>query len=448
MKRLLPLILIGCFLPFAVGDVVHLKDGTQVEGEISKGDEGYSVRAADGTVTLVPLEKVASIEVKAAAGPEASMQRLASLRRAVENIRDINTILDRYESFIAQNTGTPAADQAKTDMDTWRDRQSRGLVRVGSRWVTPQEQAEVQRKMLGVADALRATMKAGRLKEAGTVLDRALADDPQNMSLLYLRGVLTYRLEQLPAARKAFEAVFSQAADHAPTLNNLAVILWRQNAMIAALNDYDAAMLAAPVSREILDNVAEALNALPEKDRKGLVVAKVVRHFKEQDEELQKKMAERGLTRWGATWVTEAQADKLAAQEKEIQSQINQMSKDFDAAQARINTIDQSITQDQNELRQIDAESYATDPTSGKMYRLPYPQRYYDIAHEITSLQTERATRVSQQDQLRRDAKLAMQKLPVTKYSGIQKIIDVDGMPVVMLPAAPAAAPTSQPAAR
>ena len=57
-------------------------------------------------------------------------------------------------------------------------------------------------------------------------------------------------------------------------------------------------MLAAPVSREILDNVAEALNALPENQRKGPVVAKVVRHFKEQDDDLQKKMAERGLVRW------------------------------------------------------------------------------------------------------------------------------------------------------
>src|ERR1700726_2381543 len=157
MKRLLPLILIGCLLPFAAGDVIHLKDGTLV---------------------LVPIEKVASIEVKAAATPEASLSRLASLRRAVENIPDIKTILDRYQSFITQNAGTPAADKAKADMEIWQDRQNRGLVRVGSNWVTPQEQAEVQRKMLGVADQLRVPMKAGRVREAGTVLERALADDP------------------------------------------------------------------------------------------------------------------------------------------------------------------------------------------------------------------------------------------------------------------------------
>jgi tetratricopeptide (TPR) repeat protein len=447
MKRLLPLILFGCLLPFAAGDVIHLKDGTQVEGDLTKGDDGYSVRTAAGIVVQVPMERVASIEVKAAATPEASLSRLASLRRAVDNIPDINAILDRYQSFIAQNAGTPAADQAKADVDIWRDRQNRGLVRVGTNWVTRQEQAEIQRKMLGVADQLRTTMKAGRLKEAGTVLDRALADDPQNMSLLYLRGVLAYRKEELPASRKAFEAVNAQAADHAPTLNNLAVILWRQNATMGALNDYDAAMLAAPVTRDILDNVAEALNALPENQRKAPVVAKVVRHFKEQDEDLQKKMGEKGLSRWGSTWVTEAQADKLAAAEKEIRGQIDQMSKDFDSTQARINAIDQTVTEDQNEMRQIDVESVTTD-AKGNAYRLPYPQRYYTLGQEITALQAERATRVSQEDRLRRDAKLAMQKLPVSKYTGIQKIIDVDGMPVGTLAADPTTNPATQPAAQ
>ena len=214
MKCLLPLILIGLLAPFAVGDIVHLKDGTQVEGEIKKGPDSYRVRGADGTVTQVPLENVASIELKAAATPEASLQRLASLRRAVENIPDIKTILDRYQNFIQQNAGTPAATQARADVDIWQDRQARGLLKVGSKWMTPDEQADIQRRMGGVAAALRQTMKQGRLKEAGTVLDRAMADDPQNVSLLYLRGVLSYRLEQLPVSRKAFEAVFAQVSDH------------------------------------------------------------------------------------------------------------------------------------------------------------------------------------------------------------------------------------------
>jgi tetratricopeptide (TPR) repeat protein len=443
MKRLLPLMLIGFLAPFAAADVIHLNDGTQVEGAIQKGDDGYRVTTPSGIVTQVPFDKVASIEAKAASTPEASMQRLASLRRAVENMHDIKTILGRYDSFLQQNAGSPAATEAQADMATWQDRQARGLVKVGFKWVTPEQQAVIQRQMIGVAEGVRKAMKDGRVKEAGTVLDRALADDPQNVSLLYLHGVLLYRLEQLPGSRKAFEAVLAQAQDHAPTLNNLAVILWRQNATMAALNDYDAAMLAAPVSREILDNVAEALNALPENQRKGPVVAKVVRHFKEQDDDLQKKLADRGLVRWGATFVSQAQADKLAAQEKEIHSQIDDMSRDFDATQARINVINQTITSDQNEMRAIDVESLTTD-SAGRTVRLPYPLRYSQLGQEITSLQTELATKQAHLDDLRRDAKLALQKMPVTKYSGIQKIIDVDGMPVI----APANDPTTQPASQ
>jgi Flp pilus assembly protein TadD len=415
MKRLLPLMLIGCLAPLAVADIVHLNDGTQVEGTIQKGEDAYRVTTSSGIITQVPFEKVASIEVKSSSTPEASMGRLASLRRAVENMHDIRTILSRYDSFLQQNAGSPAATEA---------------------------QAVIQRQMTGVADGVRKAMKDGRIKEAGNVLDRALADDPQNVSLLYLRGVLLYRLEQLPGSRKAFEGVLAQAQDHGPTLNNLAVILWRQNATMAALNDYDAAMLAAPVSREILDNVAEALNALPENQRKSPVVAKVVRHFKEQDDDLQKKLADRGLVRWGATFVSQAQADKLAAQEREIHSQIDDMSRDFDATQARVNVINQTITSDQNEMHAIEVESLTTD-SAGRMVRLPYPLRYSELGQEITSLQAELATKQAHLDELRRDAKLALQKMPVTKYSGIQKIIDVDGMPVI----APANDPTTQPAA-
>lgn len=440
MRRLLPPLLMLCLVLPAPGDIVHLQDGSQVEGIIHKTDDGYAVTTSTGAVTNVPADKVASIEIKPASSPEASMSRLASLRRAVENLSDINQILDRYQYFIQQNAGTPGEAAARADMTHWQQVQVQGLVKVGSRWVTTEEQAQIQQQGNTTAIALAQIIKDGRLKEAGATLDKALADNPQNPALLYLSGVVHYREEELPASRKAFEAVGMVAQDHAPTLNNIAVILWRQNATMAALNEYDKAMLAAPLSREILDNVAEALNALPEKQRKSQIVDKVVRHFKEQDDELQKKLAERGLVRWGATWVTQAQADKLQEQEKEIHQQLDQMSHDFDSVQARINQIDRTIAADQQEMNLIDSSTLVQD-SSGKIVRLPYPQRYYDLANEITALQAERPTRLAEQDRLRRNAQAVQQRLPVPRYTGIQKIIDVDGMPLPAPPASQPAAP-------
>ncbi len=239
-----PIILMGCLALPCFADVVHLKDGTRLEGDIKKTEDGYRITDASGTVTMVSSEKIDSIEPRAKGGADASAARLASLRRAVENLDDIKKILDRYASFLTQNAGTPATKDAQGDIDIWHDRQAKGLVKVGTKWMTKEERDGLQLKSFGVADQLRGTIKQGRMKEATTVLDNALSDNPTNISLLYLRGVLLYRQEQLPPSRKAFESVVAVAADHAPTLNNLAVILYRQNAPVAALAQYDKAMLA------------------------------------------------------------------------------------------------------------------------------------------------------------------------------------------------------------
>ena len=231
-------------------------------------------------------------------------------------------------------------------------------------------------------------IKQGRLKEAGAILDRALQIDPQNISLQYLHGVMEYQQELLPAARKAFEAVLVTAADHAPTLNNLAVILWRQKAIVVALGYYDRALLAAPGSRDILDNIAEALNALPKDQRDSAAAKKLVRHFKEQDDALQKKMAELGLYRWGSDWVNEKELKKLTDAENAVKDQIKQMESDFDSVQKRIAVIDQQISAITNEMNLLDSQTYGQDAT-GRLVRFPYPPLYFTLSQQVSGLRAE-----------------------------------------------------------
>jgi tetratricopeptide (TPR) repeat protein len=425
---------------FALGDVVHLKDGSRLEGEIRRAGDEYLVTEQGGKVTRLPVEKVGSIEVKPQVGDDAAMGRLHSLRRAAENLTDFKQILERYKTFIEQNPGTPAATEAKADVEMWQDRQTRGLIKLGDKWVTPEERDTLRGQSSEVAVHLHDMLKQGRLKEATPVLDKALAVDPQSMSLLYLRGVLNYQQEQILPARKAFEAVTALAPDHAPTLNNLGVVLWRQNAIGAALGYYDRALLAAPGSRDILDNVAEALNALPKDQRDTPITKKLVRHFKEQDDDAQKKLAAKGMYRWGSTWVSEKELAKLQDAEKAIKDKIAVISQDFDAVAKRINSIDRRIAEDQQELSLIDSQSYAQG-ADGRFVRLPYPPRYYTVAREIDALKAERADRVTEQERLRNAAKQLQQQLPTPKYTGIQRLIDADGMPLPAPPAAPATKP-------
>ena len=71
----------------------------------------------------------------------------------------------------------------------------------------------------------REQLRAGRVAEAESLLQQALNEDPTNPAALYLRGVMLYRADKLVDARKAFEAVNKAVEKHAPTLNNLAVIV-------------------------------------------------------------------------------------------------------------------------------------------------------------------------------------------------------------------------------
>ena len=51
-------------------------------------------------------------------------------------------------------------------------------------------------------------------------------------------------------------------------------------------------MLATPVDKLILDNVAVALQTLPPEFQKNAITLKVIRHFNEQDQQLAELMAQ------------------------------------------------------------------------------------------------------------------------------------------------------------
>jgi tetratricopeptide (TPR) repeat protein len=214
----------------ALADVIRLKDGKRIEGDIKRTEDGWAVTGRDGRRMVVPFDQVAGMEATGKAGPGDVEAGLASLRRAVEHAADLKQVIDRYKTFIAQHEGTPVAEKARADLGVWQERFDRGMVKVGERWVTAQEKADLQHKAAALARDVAEMLRQGRLREATPVLEKAVADNPQSAALWYLKGVLHYRQDQFQPARKAFESALPPAPDHAPTLNNLAVVLGRLNA--------------------------------------------------------------------------------------------------------------------------------------------------------------------------------------------------------------------------
>jgi len=313
--------------------------------------------------------------------------------------------------------------------------------------VTPRQRTELQEKAFRQADGARKLLKAGKLAEAESAINQALMDDPQNAAALYLRGLLQFRQEQIPAARRSFEQVNTLVPNHAPTLNNLAVILVRQNQFVAALNMYDQAMQASPRNREVLNNVAELLYNMPDEQRGTPVAQKVLRRFNEQDTDLARALAEQGLHRWGSTWVTSEQLDQLKEAERQAKDKLDALSAEFDAVKVRISNIDRDVEENERSMRRLEATSYIRD-LNGNIWQTALPPTYGEMQNDNRKLARERDEQFAKLARLREDARAVNRDLPIPKYTGIQRMMDENFAPIQTPgPATQPMQPTSRPPA-
>jgi tetratricopeptide (TPR) repeat protein len=428
----------------ARADIVYLTDGTKVEGKIHKTDDGWSVTKADGTVVDIDADKVDSIEATPTdAGISVGEDRLLSLRRAVQNMTDPHDIIDRYQKFIA-TTGNPTVlAEARQDLQMWQGRLDQGMVKLGDQWIPSGERD--RRRALAQSEALPAKDLINNYKYAAAaqILQQAVLDDPQCATALYLQGVMFYKQDQVTEARKSFEAVVPIVPDHGPTLNNLAVIAWREKSFVVAMNYYDQAMMASPVQREILDNVAEAINVVPHENQNAPVVLKGVRLFAEQDTTLQKIAAQQGMYRWGATWVNATQLAELKAAEAKVKQQMDALQQQVDALQQQIDGLNADAAKNQIQMDRLQAQSIIVD-RNGNQIQLPLPDDYYQLKNDNASLTSQKQTLVDQQNKLHDRAKDIEAQIPVPKFTGVQQIIGVDGVPVRDVGSGPATVPSPE----
>ena len=89
-------ILIAFLATAACGDVVHMRDGKTLEGQIRRAADGYQITAADGKTTLVSARDVQSIEMKKTATPESPDRQYESLERLLAGIYGVGVNPVRY----------------------------------------------------------------------------------------------------------------------------------------------------------------------------------------------------------------------------------------------------------------------------------------------------------------------------------------------------------------
>jgi Flp pilus assembly protein TadD len=385
-------------------DVVILSDGKRLEGDLERTGDGYNVTTADGKTTKVKASQIKSVEIKPQTTPEDARRRLESLRKSSERMTDLKLIIARYNEYLTRFAGTDAADDALADLKAWEQRQARHMTKAAGKWVTPEELGAIQEEAQASAVKARDLIAAGKLREAGPLLDLALQQDPRSPSALFLRGVAQYRQEQLGQARKNFTEALQVMPDHGPTLNNLAVVFWRQEQVPQAVKYYEQALAAAGADERVVSNVAEALNALPQEYRDAAATRKLVARFQQCEDALVKKMERRGLFRWGAAWVKGDELDKLQEIEREINAKIKDLEAEYQNTEDRITQTDDEIAETQRGMRRIEATNYGRD-AQGRPVRLAMPRIYYELQRDYNALKQKRADLTAHLDDLRRQAR-------------------------------------------
>jgi Tfp pilus assembly protein PilF len=407
----------------ASADVLVLDDGTTVEGKAHKDGDQWIVTDSAGHETAVAADRVKSFELVGAR--KAEEPPLDSLRRSVEHLSDLDEIIRRYKEFVEHH---PDVDQANADLAVWQKRRDDQCVKIGSRWLTPAERDELSATETLKAQQIGDMISQDRLQDAADALKQALTDDPQDPTALYLNGLILATQNQNVPARAALEQSNQLAPAHAATLNNLAVILWRQRLYAAAINNYVGAMTASPLDKTILDNVAEALHALPADTRDSPLGKKAVALFVDQDTRLQEIEKTHGLYRWGSAWVPANQLDKLQAEFATLQSRLAEIHADYDRTQ-------DSIDSDQ---RQLDANqrivnAYQPQPqTLGNVTYTqgPYPPDYVQLSQDIPILQATLQVAMHHKEELEEREKRLQHSLSVPQFTGEQRLIGPEGTPI------------------
>jgi tetratricopeptide (TPR) repeat protein len=374
--------------------------------------------------------------------------RLTLLQRSAERESDPARIIQRYETFVRQHRGTDAARQAEVELAIWRERRDNGHVRVRDRWLDGAAlQAQFEKDLLTI-DAIRSAMDQSLYAPAAQLLVQALTDQPDNVSFQYLDGVLSLRAGDTNTARRRFGQVLQLLPDHAPSLNNVAVILVKQNRLIPAADSLEKAMRAAPGRAELIDNAVE-LVTLASGESRNTTLTRFRRTLEPQELALQQQRDEQGLFRWGSGWVDRATLDSLRAAELAFAQRVLEVDRQFNEAQQRIGRNQESIRLSENLMRRIEQASYVRD-SQGNIRRLPLPDSYWQAERDVQQYEQRIAEDVRAQEDLRAQLASLEKERPKPSFRGSLTPVGPEGVPLmpwpgVAMPVAPEPDPAPEP---
>ncbi len=331
--------IIGAFIVMTAGngaalaDVIELKDGRILSGTSIRHGDIAEIRVDGGaSISVKPDDIIRTTLTSTTTPEEAATAEWTRDTALIKQASDLPTIIDLHQKFLQRFPDQQLSPIVSGSLEVYQRLQNQNGVKFRGRWM-PAAQVDVTlRQWQSAAAPAAALYKAGKLRPALDAAKQLIAHDAANPQALTLAGLTAYRLDDLRASIDYFTALAEADPSDALAQNNLAVVLFSEKREVESLSHYTQALQAAPSNRLLADNIMEALHAYRGSTDAPLY-QKLVRQFQQAETRLESDMAKRGLFRYGSTWVTQPQLDRLNATIQAITSAMAELQSQYQSAQ-------------------------------------------------------------------------------------------------------------------
>jgi tetratricopeptide (TPR) repeat protein len=455
--------LIGGWVQAASADKILLQDGREVSGSLTRRGDDIVIKQDDGTLLTVKAADVKRVTLTGALTPaEKSEVEWTRIKATIAKSDDLPTILGLLTDFLRNYPDVPLAKSAKDMVGQYSGYQAQGFVKFRNRWLAAASRDAILNQSQTQARLALTLYRSGKLKEAAEAAKDSLKTDDQNTLGLSIAGLTSARAGQWVKAKEYFGKAVDLDATNVLAQNNVAIISFIQHREPEGLIHYKLALDAGPGNRLLLDNITEALAAY----RGGKDVPAyidLVRAFTQAETQMAAFMAQRGLYRFGSTWVTQEQKDRLLAAITTIQQNMADLDASYQRASATLQSLDQQARRAAAnydgtlaDINSLDT-SILQEQSRGFLDATLIAQRDALLAdlnvinRRIQDIDAQRATAQADIKQMRVDAEILKKQMAaaeVNTYSGVQRMMEVgdaDSPPppaAVALPPKPAAVPS------
>jgi S1-C subfamily serine protease len=238
---------------------------------------------------LVPLLLIVGISLSAwslsaapkAAAPKsgsgkAAKNRAKSIEADAQQCKKADEALLIYKMFFSDSETTEdEKKEAQPRLEYWEQATKDELVHVGKKWIKKDEadQLKAEADKL-VAEAVE-LLNVKSYSQADAKLEKAAKIYPDHLESLFLLGVGAFLNDDLKGAEKRFAQCLSRAPNHAPLLNNVAVVEVLNKRFDRAVNHWEKAASIDPDNATLVQNLGRFLSdADPAKKKQAAKIDK------------------------------------------------------------------------------------------------------------------------------------------------------------------------------